>query len=129
MTKHTSSENRSVDLEKRLREDRVGYDPETETYYAQYDIENVDELTTSITRSVSAVTGDPPQEFGPLYDVIDPDALEDLFDKFRRNAPDHGGVYVTFKFASCEIAVSWDGEIQITPPQDVSSAISDCGQV
>ncbi|WP_458190893.1 HalOD1 output domain-containing protein [Haladaptatus sp. NG-WS-4] len=119
MTEDVSSKNRSVDFEQTLREDRVGYDPETETYYAQYDTEDVENLTTTIIRSVSAVTGDSPQEFDPLYDVIDPDALEDLFDKPRRNAPNHEGVYVTFKFASCELAINWDGEIQITPPQNV----------
>jgi hypothetical protein len=116
MTEHTSSESRSVDFEQTFREDRVGYDPKTETYYAQYDTENVDELTTSIIQSVSAVTGDLPRELDPLYNVIDPDALKDLFDKPRRNPLEHNGVYVTFKFASCEIAISWDGEIRITPP-------------
>ena len=42
MTEDVSSKNRSVDFEQTLREDRVGYDPETETYYAQYDTENVE---------------------------------------------------------------------------------------
>jgi hypothetical protein len=121
MTGDASSENRSVDFEQILQADRVGYDPEMETYYAQYDTENVENLTTTIIRSVSAVTGDSPREFDPLYDVIDPDALKDLFDKSRRNAPNHDGVHVSFKFASCEIAINWDGEIRITPPQDVSS--------
>ena len=127
MTEDVSVEKSSGDFEAVLREDRIGYDPETETYYAQYDTENIEDLTTTIIRSVSAVTGVPPREFDPLYDVIDPDALKDLFAKPRRNAPDHNGVYVIFEFASCEIAINWDGEIQVTPPQDVSSSESNEG--
>ena len=123
MTEKTPDGNRSDDLGKIFQEDRVGYDPETETYYAQYDTENIEGLTTTIIRSVSAVTGQPPQELGPLYDVIDPDALEDVFDKPRRNASEHCGMYVSFTFASCKIAISWDGEIRITP-QDVSTPAS-----
>ncbi|ODR79566.1 hypothetical protein BG842_06585 [Haladaptatus sp. W1] len=99
-----------------LPEDRVGYDPETKTYYAQFDTAT---LIPTIIQSVAAVTGKPSQELDPLYEVIDPDALEKLFDNPRHNSPEHEGVYVSFKFASCKLSVSWDGEIRITPPHDV----------
>lgn len=111
----------SVDPDEALRRDKLGYDPETETYYVQYDEEDVADLTTKIVKSVAAITGETPLDLEALYTVIDPGVLQKLFETPRSNPTEHEGVYVTFEFASCELTISWDGEIRITPPDDVST--------
>lgn len=110
-----------IDSEYLLSRDRVRYDPAAELYHVQYNEEDTDELASIIVRSVAAVTGKPPLEFEPLYTVIDPDALGQVFEKSSRSSEIHGEVDVTFGFASHEITIESGGEIWIKPPDEASA--------
>lgn len=59
----------------------------------------------AVVRAVATVTNTPVDELAPLYDQIDTDALDALFD--RPGRPDDGeGVVVTFPFGGCRVSVT-----------------------
>lgn len=118
MSENEFTEDASTCLKKFLRQDRVGYDPETESYYAQYDTESSEALVTTVVQSVAALTGKTPVELDPLYATIDPDALQQVLDNSRSDSSKQESVSVTFNFASCEITLYCDGTMRIEPPDN-----------
>lgn len=80
-----------------------GGDDETYVY-----VRKADEPTAeSVVRAVSELTGTDPDAMDPLYDVVDPDALNALCD------PDAGAEgaspRVSFRFSGCTVVVYGDG--------------------
>ena len=67
------------------------------------------EISETVVITVAEATGVDPLELEPLYEVVDPDALNRLF----RSAP--GFVEVSFRMANCEVVVHCDGEVVVTP--------------
>lgn len=49
----------------------------------------------------------------PLYDVIDPDALDDLF-SLGGGRPDPQGVSIEFSWAGCDVVVDGTGRVEAT---------------
>lgn len=65
----------------------------------------------TILRKVAAVKKTEPMELdSPLYEVIDPDALNTLF--AGRNGSSRGG-RVSFRYSDCEVRVESDGEVLV----------------
>lgn len=65
----------------------------------------------TILRKVAAVKETEPTELdSPLYDVIDPDALNTLF--AGRNGSSGDG-RVSFRYNDCEVSVESDGEVLV----------------
>lgn len=91
-------------------EDRVRYDPMTETYHAYHDRENPDPLCLTIIKAVAAVTGREPTALDTLYPVLDPDALDALMGSARET-----NVQVTFTYEDCTISVAASGDIVVDP--------------
>lgn len=94
----------------RVGTDQTGYDPTTETYYAQHDWENERPLTTTIVETVAVVTNNQPSDLEPMNDAIDPEALERIIHSLR-NADRRSGGNVRFRFNDLPVVVSSDGEI------------------
>lgn len=74
-----------------------------------------DESTVSerVFTAVADARDEDPLELPPLYDVIDPDALDQLFDHGvtgRQTGPGR----VNFRLADCEVVVHSDGEVEVT---------------
>lgn len=67
----------------------------------------------SVVRAVAAVTGNPPSQLRPLYEVIDPEALDDLFapDGGERANPDAA---VSFTYEGCAVSVHATGCTVVT---------------
>jgi len=83
-----------------------------------------EEQSTS-QRVISAVaeeTGKEPTEVGPLYHVIDPDALDRLFSATRGSGRNQG--HVEFTFAGCDVVVHGDGEVEVTQ-RDLTVGVGD----
>lgn len=76
--------------------------------------ETFEEPSTSqrVIRAVAETTGNEPTEVGPLYQVIDPDALDRLFSSTGKNGRTDG--YVEFTFAECDVVVRGSGEVEVT---------------
>jgi hypothetical protein len=83
-----------------------------------------EERSTSqrVITAVAEKTGKDPTEVGPLYHVIDPDALDRLFSATPGNGRNQG--HVEFAFAGCEVVVSGDGEVEVIE-RDLTSEITD----
>lgn len=62
--------------------------------------------SVSVVEAVAAETGADPVSLAPLYDVIDPDALDRLFD-------DGASGCVEFEFCDHEVVVHADGRVLV----------------
>jgi hypothetical protein len=76
--------------------------------------ETVEDRSTShrVITAVAEETGKDPTDVGPLYHVIDPDALDRLFSSTGTNGRSVG--YVEFTFAGCDVVVRGGGEVEVT---------------
>ena len=76
--------------------------------------ETFEECSTShrVITAVAEETGNDPTEVGPLYHVIDPDALDRLFSSTGKNVRSVG--FVEFTFAGCDVVVHGSGEVEVT---------------
>lgn len=94
--------------------DIVGYDPETGTYHTRHDWTAPEPLSHTVTLAVSTLTGDKPSTGRPLANVVDTDALDNIFTgpQLAVRRSDH----VQFVYQSCRITVYRDGHVVIQPP-------------
>ena len=76
--------------------------------------ETFEEPSTSqrVITAVAETTGNDPTEVGPLYHVVDPDALDRLFGATPTNA--RAGGRVEFTFAGCDVVVHGNGAVEVT---------------
>lgn len=75
--------------------------------------ETFEEPSTSqrVITAVAEETGNDPTEVGPLYHVIDPDALDRLFGPTATT--DRTAGRVEFEFAGCEVLVHGNGTVEV----------------
>lgn len=71
-------------------------------------------VSTAVFRAVSAVTGQEPGSLQPLTDIIDPDALDALFEPRSNDVPRTGG-HLSFVYSSCRITID-NGEFLTIEP-------------
>ncbi|WP_458184923.1 HalOD1 output domain-containing protein [Haladaptatus sp. NG-WS-4] len=70
-------------------------------------------LSTAVVKALAEVAGDDPASMGvPLYDAIDPDALDNLFTDRHDGTPRMGGT-VVFTILDYEVTVESYGEIVV----------------
>jgi|GEM_PF-1186419 len=69
---------------------------------------HADTLTETIVLELSDVTGIDPLDLPPLYDAVDVDALQQLFDRGN-------DVEVEFAVAGCEVTVCGRDDVTVTP--------------
>lgn len=93
----------------------ASYDPETETYRAKYHPDEPGSLVGAVIYLVSVATGDEPETMAPLYDVVDSDALENLF---RSRNGGKETAHVEFQYCECSVTAVSDGEVLVTPLED-----------
>lgn len=65
----------------------------------------------AVIDALSAYYGVDPLNLEPLYEVIDLDALDELF---TRDADASCGMTVQFSYNGCEVEVSEDGTVEIS---------------
>lgn len=76
-------------------------------------------LHYSVVAGVAAVTNTEPEALPALYEVIDPDCLDQLFESASR---DQGpALAVSFSFAGCAVRVTGSGEVTVRPSEPVAS--------
>lgn len=66
-----------------------------------------------VIAAVAAITGEQPVALSPLYDAIDPDALDSLVAHARETATT-ATHRLTFDYEGCEVAVHGTGRVEIT---------------
>lgn len=88
----------------------VTYNVETNAYHASYHPDDRGALLGAIIDLVSLVTGKEPETMTPLYDVVDVDAMEALFQPRDGNA-----IEVVFQYYECEVAARSSGDVIVVP--------------
>lgn len=86
----------------------TGFTARSETGAMDYEIGRDESVSTAVVRGVSAVVGRESDSMPPLGRVLDPDALDVLFDPRRDGKPRVGG-RLSFIFCHCRVTVD-DGE-------------------
>jgi len=80
----------------------------------EYDIGSNESVTSAVTRAVSAVEGREPCSLQPLADVLDPDALDELFAP-RPGGRSRTGGRISFIYSDCRVSID-NGEYLILQP-------------
>lgn len=79
-------------------------------------VERSAEDLTASERVVSAVadsTGTDPLSLDPLYEVVDPDALDALIEPSQPR-PDRSGPRISFTYCGCDVVVSAGRGVQVS---------------
>lgn len=92
----------------------AGYDPASEAYHLQHDWESDEPLSLTVMHLIGALTGNRPDTGEPLATSINPDALNELFE---RDGTTNGSVdQLTFSHQGCHVAVHRSGLVVAYPP-------------
>lgn len=94
-----------------------GYNPETETYHVSFEWTNSDSASYAVIESLSAVSGVEPTSLTPLYETLDPTALDALFRPVSGETPRHHGS-ISFSHDGYDMTVLAHGEIAIGIPEE-----------
>lgn len=92
----------------------VWYDAEAEAYKVDPATVREQGVSISVILAVADVSGMDPNEQKPLNDVVDPEALDDLFARAQESA---GGETdcVSFTYSGFRVTVYRDGEVVLQP--------------
>ncbi|AFZ72686.1 HalOD1 output domain-containing protein [Natronobacterium gregoryi] len=88
-------------------------------YVAAFDPVDGDKPSEAIVDAVASVTGKDPLEMTPLYEAIDPDALDALFDQRQAGDETHE---LWFTYDGFDVGVHSDGEIRLRTATDTTSS-------
>ena len=70
----------------------------------------------SVIEAVAEATETEPEHLRPLYDVVDPDALDAMFDADADPDDESATVSVSFQFEGCSVTVRGDGKTIVRRP-------------
>ncbi|NGM68362.1 hypothetical protein G6M89_04955 [Natronolimnobius sp. AArcel1] len=76
----------------------------------RYDIADDQSVTEAVIDAVATATGISPIELPPLYDSVDPDALNTLFDRQREGS----ALEMGFFYSDYRIVVEGDGRVIVS---------------
>ena len=96
---------------------RGDYDTEIITYRNESDWET-ESVTATVVEAVATATNTPVTELDPLYNVINPDALNLLYTPTNDGNQRQNNGQITFPYNDCEVTVHADGEVTVTPVQE-----------
>lgn len=91
---------------------RPAFERDDETCTARYDWDDADTPSSSIVRAVAAVRGTDPTAMRPLYEVVDTNAVDQLFDRRPRARPER----LSVTYEGCAVTVYGDGRVVVAPP-------------
>ena len=93
--------------------DSIAYAPDEDVYRTSFDSTDVDP-STAVVDVLAAIRGSEPATLESLYDSIDPDALDQLFETHDA-ATRASDFTVQFTHAGHEIALGSDGAVEVRP--------------
>lgn len=82
----------------------------------EYEIEPNESASTAVVRAVSAVVGREPSNLRPLASVLDPEALDALFES-RSDGQSRTGGRLSFVYSGCRVSID-NGEYLTIEPLD-----------
>lgn len=94
-------------------------DTSTEAVVLHHDWERDDSVSTTIIEGVAAVTDTPKTDLNPpLYEIVDPDALNNLCQPLTEDVLRDGSGQLTLPLHGCTVTLNWSGTIKIEPPDE-----------
>ena len=93
--------------------DSIAYAPDEGVYRTSFDSADVDP-SLAVVDVLAAISDSEPATLEPLYNSIDPDALDQLFESHDAAART-SDFSVQFAHAGHEIALSSDGTVEVRP--------------
>lgn len=93
------------------------YDPDTDTYRAEWDPATEDDLGTRVVVAIAEISDLDHTDLTPLNEVIDPDALNAIFAP-RKDGVDRAGGRVQFSLSGHEVTVESSGRIVVDTPDE-----------
>jgi hypothetical protein len=97
----------------------IKYDPEAGIYTFQYTDHGLSSICEAITKAVSLITNRDPLNLDPLYNSINPDALDALFSaEILEQQGD--GILVSFSYCEFYVTVT-EHEIRLQPLSDLQN--------
>jgi hypothetical protein len=94
----------------------VTYDSADEADIARSDWRGTASLSISVVETVGSVTGMEPLEMDPLHEVIDPDALNQLFEDSLGLQHSSSDRHVQLQYMGCTVTVYANGRMTVSPP-------------
>lgn len=70
--------------------------------------------SSTVIAGVAEVTDTDPEHLSPLYEVIDPEGLDSLFDPNSHRSRESVNGRVAFRFEGCDVTVHADGRTVVT---------------
>ena len=70
-------------------------------------------VSETVVTAVAEAKGVDVLDLDPLYDTVDPDALDRLFDSSGASTP--ASMELSFSMAGCQVLVRGDGEVVVSP--------------
>lgn len=101
------------DSNSKIRTPDASYRSRTTPLHVWHDSLSVDSISTTVVTAVARAASVDPTEMPPLFQYIDPDALDKLVGQDVGTGSRFSG-YVTFDYASYSVTVHSDGEIVVT---------------
>lgn len=84
--------------------------PDSETFETRFDNDDAWPPSRCVIAAVAVATGSEPTALRPLYDVVDPDALDAMFPTAAASDTDRS---VTFGYEGHTVAIRGDGRIRV----------------
>jgi len=100
------------DIDSTNRPGEASYRTRTTPLHVWHDPDDVGSLSTTVVTAVAKAASAEPMELPPLYESIDPDALDKLLGGDLGRSREYNG-YVTFGYAGHSVTVHADGEIVV----------------
>lgn len=94
----------------------VEHHEETGAYQLHHDWDGSESLTTTVITAVATVADAEPTELESIYEHVDPDALNALFQPKNDGTPRTGG-RVSFTLAGHDVTVFAGGDVVVRPPE------------
>lgn len=79
----------------------------------QHDWRDGETATWNVIDAISEVTGTPPTELQPLYETIDPDALDQLIESSSENPSRSAETTVSFYHEGCAVTIEAGGQLTV----------------
>lgn len=100
-------------------EDFTNSESGRETHEVSLDLESDEPISNAVTEVVSEATRTGPEDLRPLYEVVDPDALDETFAPTGSDDAEATRTgYVAFQYEGCHVRVSANGRVVATPTED-----------
>nr|WP_232794595.1 HalOD1 output domain-containing protein [Haloarcula taiwanensis] len=69
-------------------------------------------MSEAVVKAVSTVEGCPSTSLPPLYNAVNPEALERVFTVTKRDAPDRSG-RITFQYSESVVTIDKNGYLEV----------------